>query len=189
MILQEQNNMLLIDFPEKTAKEIIGECNNKVGEGKLVWSTDSWYKNEDFYTKEKSRTGKRWVSKELAMMGMSWNACDRSLKEDGDEMLNFAETLWFLKTYIETFKEYPDDLNYSWTSSRSSYGSLVYVGRCASDGVRVGRGSPGGSLSRLGVRFSRSSPVGAKAVQSEVDSIEILIKKVKKAGYKVYKEM
>lgn len=191
--LQEKNGMILIEFPEKTGKEIVDECNNTISTGKLLWS--DWMKNDDFYAKEKSRSGKRLISKELIMKGMSWKDCARSLKGDGGEMLNFAETLWFLKTYVEKFNKIPDDLNWSWSSSRSSSGSLVAVGLFDSDGVCVyGNDGPDGSDSNLGVRFSRSvTPSGAESEQDEADSNEILIlesaiKICKENGLKVIKE-
>lgn len=186
--LQEKDGMFLIEFPEKTAKEIVEECDKKVGKGKLVYNTD-WHENQDFYTKEKSHGGKRWVAKDITAFDKSWNECKEIGEKDGSEMLNLAETLWFLKTYVEHFKEYPDNLKWSWTSSRSSLGSLVNVGSFGSGGVGVDRGYPGSSASFLGVRFSRSEGVcGAKAEQAVADSIESLIEKVKNAGYKVIKE-
>jgi len=60
----DESKYLKITFPEKTAKEIVDECNNKLGSGKLLYNT-SWYEKEAFYTTEKTRPGTRYVSKEL----------------------------------------------------------------------------------------------------------------------------
>lgn len=147
----DNSGFMKIDFPEKTAKEIVDECDNKLGDGKLLYS--SWVGNEDFYTKEKTRKGIRYVSKEMIGMGKNWDECAALAKDQNGEMLNFAEMLFFFKTYFEQTGKYYTT-NYSWSSSRSSSGRLVDLGRCARDGVYVGDDDPGRSASYLGLCFS-----------------------------------
>lgn len=181
-----------ITFSSKTAKEIVESCDNKLGDGKLLYNTH-WYKNEDFYTKEKCRPRTIEVSDEIEHYGKSWNKCKDIVGEDN--MLNFAEYIWFIKTYYEKTGKYPEEnqSKYSWTSSRSSDGDLVDVGDCDSDGVRVHDGRPDYSDSDRGVRFFRSVATSeAKPEQGEVDSrnlearitaLEEWKERVIKAGY------
>ena len=133
-----------ITFPNKTAEEIVNECHNKVRGSKLLWNID-WYKNENFYTKEKCRLGTREVNTDLTdTLGKTWNEC----KEKGD-MLNFAELLWVII-------QCPDFLNNncSWTSSRTSGGFFVYAGDFGDDGGNVHSLRPRYSHSTLGCAFS-----------------------------------
>lgn len=175
-----------ITFPNKTAKEIIEACDNKLGDRPFLYSI-SWYKDEDFYTKEKCRKGEREISDEIEHYGKSWNECSILIK---GEMLNFAEYVWVIKCYFEKNGKLPEENDYkwSWTSSRSSRGYLVYVGSCDSDGVGVYYGRPGRSYSNLGVRFSRAID-NAYITPSEPDTIGASIKKVKDAGYMVLKQL
>lgn len=175
-----------ITFPNKTAKEIVEECKNVLGSGKLLWST--WMEDQDFYTKEKCRQRTVEVSDGIEHLGKTWNECN-SLKVGSMDMLNFAEALWFLKTYYEKTGKYFDD-RWFWTSSRSSYGDLVGVGRCDSGGISVGSDGPDDSGSRRGVVFSRSAAtLGAEAGQAEagVDDLEAAIARVKQEGFVIYK--
>lgn len=176
-----------ITFPNKIAQEIVKDCNNKLGNSKLLWST--WIESEDFYTKEKCRPRTIEVSDEIEHYDKNWNECKELVGEDN--MLNFAETLWFLLEYWKQKGEYPKDaLKWSWTSSRSSLGYLVFVGYADADGVVVGHGRPVYSGSSLGVRFFRSAAIpGAKPEQGEADSLDVMIQKIKKAGYQVSKIM
>lgn len=167
-----------ITFPNKTAKQIIKECNNKLGSGNLLYSID-WYKKEAFYTKEKCHPRTIEVSDEIEHYGKDLNECKELVGEDS--MLNFAEYVWFIKCYFEKTGKYPEqsEWKYSWTSSRSSDGRLVGIGGCAAYGVLVGGFGPGRSDSRLGVRFFRSDVIsGAKSGQPEAES-ETLESRVK----------
>lgn len=176
-----------ITFPNLTAKEIVEECKNVLGSGKLLWST--WMEDEDFFTKEKCRPRTVEVTDEIQCLDRNWNQCSEYVNANRGGMLNFAEAIWFLKTYYEKTGKYFDD-RWFWTSSRSSRGYLVRVGKCASGGIRVGYGGPGGSDSDLGVVFSRSAAIlGAEAGQAEagVGDLEAAIAKVKAEGYVIYK--
>lgn len=148
------NGYIEVTFPAKTAREIVDECGNKVGEGKLVWDTE-WYADEGFYTKEKCRPGTRLVSVEPMHKGKTNAECAELLKTEGAEMMNLAEALWFLKTLREKAGEYPAHW-YTWTSSRSSDGRLVYVGNFDSRGVYVYRWPPDSRDSSLGACSSRT---------------------------------
>lgn len=147
---KEPEGFIEVNFPNKTAKEIMDECGNKLGNGKLLYNTN-WYENEDFFTKEKCRPGVRYVSKDLIGKGKDWNECAALLK---DEMLNFAEALYFVQEYYKQTNSYPWNSDWSWTSSRSSRGSLVDLGECDAGGVGVGNFVPRRSYSGLGVSYS-----------------------------------
>lgn len=150
-------DFIKVNFPNKTAKEIMDECGNKLGNGKLLYNTN-WYENEDFFTKEKCRPGVRYVSKDLIGKGKNWNECSALLK-DGEreiEMLNFAEALYFVQEYYKQTNSYPWAGDWSWTSSRSSLGRLVCLGGCDAGGVYVVYDDPGHSGSCLGVCFSKA---------------------------------
>lgn len=154
---KELEGFIKVNFPNKTAKEIMDECGNKLGNGKLLYNTN-WYENEDFFTKEKCRPGVRYVSKDLIGKGKNWNECSALLK-DGEreiEMLNFAEALYFVQEYYKQTNSYPWAGDWSWTSSRSSDGRLVGLGLCDAVGVGVDCFDPRSSDSYLGVCFSRS---------------------------------
>lgn len=159
-----------ITFPKKTAKQIVESCDNKLGTGKLLYHMD-WYKNDDFYTEEKCRPRTVEISDKIEHFGKNWNECKELIGEDN--MLNFAEYVWFIKCHFDETGKYPEEnqYRYSWTSSRSSVGFLVFVGSCVSDGVVVSDGGPDFSISSLGVRFSRSVAIPeAKPEQGEADS-------------------
>lgn len=135
---------ITVNFPSITAKEIYKKAPE-------LFRDIGWYKNEDFFTKEKTRAGKKEVDLELKHKGKSWNEIDE-LKGELD-FLNFAEVMylvWKLPKFRKTIKE-----NYTRTSSRRSDGDLVYVGDFESDGVYVYWYRPGRSDSDLGVSFSR----------------------------------
>lgn len=149
------NDYLTLTFPDKTAKELVEECGNKLGSGKLLYNT-SWYENEKFYTKEKCRVRTCKVSKELIGKGKNWKECVALAKEQNGEMLNFAEIIFFIQEYYKQTNTYPWKLDWSWTSTHSSCGLLVGVGYCDADGVSVGRADPRRSGSSLGVCFSSS---------------------------------
>ena len=134
-----------ITFPNKTAKQLYEECGNKLGKSKLLYNND-WYKNEDFFTKEKCREGTREIITDLTpTFGKTWDEC----KEMG-EMLNFAELLWCVIKIPDFLKEY----KYSWTSSRTSDGSFVVAGDFLDDGGAVSGGRPRYSPSIIGCAFS-----------------------------------
>ena len=133
-----------IVFPNKTAKEIVDECNNTLNGHKLLWNID-WYKNEDFYTKEKCREGSREIITDMSdTLGKTWNECDKM----GD-MLTFAELLWCVIQIPDFLKN-----NYSWTSSRASVGEFVLAGYFGDGGGVVGGSGPGRSGSIIGCTFS-----------------------------------
>lgn len=145
-----------IDFPEITAKEIYKKSKNKAHGGKLFYNTD-WYKNENFFTTEKSRPGKRRVYKTMLGLGKSWDECNKLSIENGYEMLNFPEMMYLLWKEKESKNMVGSNpYRYSWTSSRDSVGGLVDVGYFDSGGSDVNGWAPGHSGSSLGVCFSRS---------------------------------
>ena len=135
-----------IVFPNKTAKEIVDECNNTLNGHKLLWDID-WHKNEDFYTKEKCREGSREIITDMSdTLGKTWNECDKM----GD-MLTFAELLWCVIQIPDLLKN-----NYSWTSSLTSDGEFVLAGDFVGFGGVVGRWEPRFSDYFIGCAFSRS---------------------------------
>lgn len=145
---------ITITFPELSAKEIVEAVNNKVGDGKLLYG--EWYHKEKFYTTEKTRPGTRTINLELLHTGKSFN----DIKDMEDNMLNFAEVTYLLRESAEfrALLSYESGKSawWTWTSSRDSDGSLVYVGYFDDDGAGVGRDSPGRRNDGLGVSFSRS---------------------------------
>ena len=111
----------------------------------MLYNND-WYKNEDFFTKEKCREGTREIITDLTpTFGKTWDEC----KEMG-EMLNFAELLWCVIKIPDFLKEY----KYSWTSSRASYGDFVVAGDFDDDGGFVSWRGPRDSRSDVGCAFS-----------------------------------
>jgi hypothetical protein len=147
-------NYFKITFPDKTAKEIVDECGNKACKGKLLYDI-SWYKDEDFYTKEKCRAGTREVSIDLIGKGETWNDSKKLVEKEDGEMLNMAEMIWFAKTYLEETGKYLFDGDFSWTSSISSGGSLLRFGYFGSDGAHLHGNRPGRDWTILGSVFSR----------------------------------
>lgn len=183
---------LNVNFPSLTAKQIMKSCDNKIGDDKLLYNTDwyqdDWYQDEDFFTKEKTRKGKRVIELELQHNGETWNECNEL-----GEMLNFAEVLYLVKEYPE-FRELLTGYKWTWTSSRSSDGRLVYSGSFGPLGLLVLNGRPGYSYSRLGVCFSRSGTPGKTKpetlsderrpganLENRVTKLEDIIDKLKEA--------
>ena len=169
-----------ITFPSLTAKQIVKKYNNKLGKGKLLYDTD-WYKNEDFYTKEKCIKGTREIIIDLTpTLGKTWDEC----KEMG-EMLNFAELLWCVIKIPNFLKN-----EYSWTSSRMSRGSFVYAGRFDDAGGDVYGYRPGYSSSNVGCAFSAValkssnidtlSPDEASSLGARITALEDDMSKIKK---------
>lgn len=167
-----------ITFPNKTAKRIVDECENKTAKGNLLYSI-TWYENQDFYTTEKCRPGEREISLGIVGYGKDWNECKALVEKEGGEMMNFAEFIWFVKCHVEQFGKYPleGEYKWSWTSSRSSDGRLVVVGYCASDGVSVGCDRPDYSDVLLGVVFMKMFD-NAYPPPTKVDTLEQSISKV-----------
>jgi len=152
-LVKSEPTTLTVDFPELTAKEIMEQCDNKVAGGKLLYNID-WYKDEDFFTTEKTRKGKRTIDLELLHKGKSWNKCN-VLKGD-KEMLNFPEVVYLLANYQE-FRDLLTSYKYTWTSSRDSSGLLLFVGFFVEGGANVNRWYPRVRDDvALGVCFSRS---------------------------------
>lgn len=148
---------ITVDFPALTAKEILKKVDNKAGDGKLLYAGfDGWYAKEDFYTKEKTRKGKRNVDLFFSMRDKSWNECHES---SPDDMLNFAEVVYLLAFHPE-FREvlrYGNDSGawWTWTSSRDSGGGLVRVGGFDGRGADVRGHGPGYRSDGLGLVSSR----------------------------------
>lgn len=154
----EDSNFIKITFPNKTAREIVDECGNKLGTGKLLYNPTGWYEKEDFYTTQKCRPRTVYVSKELIGLNKDWNECKELVEKEKGEMLNFAEMIYFIQEYYKQTGKYPWNLNWSWTSSHSSDGLLVFVGYGDSDGVYVVNDDPRDSVVPLGVCFSAVKP-------------------------------
>lgn len=142
---------IIVDFPAKTMREIYEETDNKIDTGKLLCSTE-WYKNEDFFTTDRCRTGKRVVNLELVHMGKLWD--ETNAMRGDNEFLSPAEVTYLL-AYVPEYRELLKSYRYTWTSRRASSGRLVYVGSFAGEGVDVHRGTPDFSYGRLGSSFSR----------------------------------
>ena len=171
---------ITVKFPSITAQEIYKKSKNKVGDDKLLWNID-WYKDEDFFTKEETRKGKREIVLEIQHLGRSWNECN-SLK-GSSEMLNFAEVTYLAWKYPEFRKllEY----KYTWTSSRASDGRLVDFGSSDADGAYVHGWTPGSVNGYLGVAFSRSldslnSESGNFDLENRVKNLEKDMEKIRK---------
>lgn len=156
-LIQPDNKFLYtLDFPSLTAQEILTACSNSVNGGKILYSDlTGWYEKESFFTTEKTREGKRTINLELLHKNKSWNECNGIAIKEGMEMLNFAEVIYLLKVSAE-FRKMLTGYNWTWTSSRSSSGGLVNVGKFDSNGAGVFRDKPDYSDSDLGVCFSRS---------------------------------
>lgn len=133
-------NTITVTFPSKTAKEIVEECDNKVGNGKLLYNTE-WYKDEDFFKKEKTRKGTKTINLELLHKGKTWDECKELVGEEN--MLNFAEVVYLMREFPEQLKGVLKDWHYTWTSSRDSDGGLVCAGYFDSGGANVSRRGPG----------------------------------------------
>lgn len=165
------------------------DCDNKLGEGKLLYNPTGWYENQDFFTKEKCRPITVEIKTKLIGKNKDWNECKELVEKEKGQMLSFAEMLYFYQEYFKQTGKYIDEYEWSWTSSRSSSGRLVSVGSCASVGVDVFRDWPDDSYSYLGVRFFRSALPEAEAGQAAAVpcNLEMAIEKVKEAGFTIVK--
>lgn len=168
----------------------MNDCNNKLGNEKLLWNPTGWYETEDFFTKEKCRLITVEIETELIGKNKNWNDCKELVEKEKGQMLSFAEMIFFYQEYFKQTGKYIDENEWSWTQSRSSDGSLVGVGSCDSGGVGVSNGEPGGSRSSLGVRFMRSDVLNNELTTPRAfDTLEESIDKVKKAGYLIFKSI
>lgn len=105
---QEAHNEIIVDFPELTAKEIIGD--GKFEGHDFFWS--DWFLKKPFYTKEKCRKGKKAISLITTDLGISG---EDALKKD---LLNFPEFVYLCKNSQE-FRDSFTDYNWIWLSSKS----------------------------------------------------------------------
>ena len=139
-----------ITFPEKTAKEIVDECNNTIDGHNFLYDTD-WYKDADFFTKEKCRPRTVKIPTEISCVGKSWNECK------GD-MPNFAEVIYMMresKEYRELFR-YGNKSGawYTWTSSVDPSGKrFVDAGGFDDAGVSVDGHYPDSTWYEQGCSF------------------------------------
>lgn len=146
-----------ITFPNLTAKQIVEKYDNKLGKGKLLYDID-WYKDEDFFTKEKCRKGTREIITDLSKTkGKTWDECSHL-----GQMLNFAELLWCVIKIPDFLRGY----EYSWTSSRASGGGLVGAGDFDGDGGAVGGRGPGRSRSDIGCAFSADDTLKSSTINT-----------------------
>lgn len=154
---EEKDGWVLMDFPQITAKELIEEYDNKTSVGTPILYEINWYKDEKFFTTEKTRPGKRWMQKEIGNKGKSWTECNKLAKEQRYELPSFAELLYFLVEYERiTGTRLMSDWEFPWTNSRASGGKLVYVGAFDGGGASVGSYRPVVRLDVIGSSFSRS---------------------------------
>lgn len=138
-----------------TAHNMIKKCDNKTSTGTPVLYNIDWYKDEAFYTTEKTRGGTHEIPT-LEHKGKSWNTCHKIAQKEDREMFTFAELLYLMiKHEKETKEHFLGGWEYSWTSSRASVGGLVRVGGFDSAGAGVYSASPGNSKGILGVCLSR----------------------------------
>lgn len=190
----------LIYVPSLTMEEIVAKAKNKASDGKpLVYS--NWCKKEPFYTTEKAREGWYLMAERLEGKDLNWNEQEALIKEKGGERLNAAEELYIQYAYEKvtgirlTSGEYvkPYSWEYSWTSSRSSFGYVVDVGGFGAHGLLVDYDDPGYRHDNLGLRFSRrignneSMNTVSPTPRTEAEDLERAIEICKSAGLTVTK--
>lgn len=158
----------LIEFRELFRRDPLGIKQN------LFYSFESgssdWYKTEAFATGQgEIKLGWALVKKEVldGSQSKTWNDQETLLKQYEDGLKRKGainaqirrrtgmESTWdTLLYYFNTGESLLENV-YDWAQSRSSLGSLVYVGGFVSAGLGVGGGDPGRSFSNLGVVPSR----------------------------------
>lgn len=134
-------NTIKITFPQKsiTAEQIMKSCDNKVAGDKLLYNTD-WYKNEDFFTKEKTRQGTYEIDLEITHKCKTFSQASKNVSKSlprGNEILNFAEYLYAIQESAE-FRE-TISKGWIWTSSVKSNGRHLCVGLFGEGGLSVNR--------------------------------------------------
>lgn len=132
-------NTIKITFPKKsiTAEQIMKSCDNTVDGQKLSYSTD-WYKNQDFFTKEKTRHGTYEIDLQITLKNKTYSETLKDVSESlprGAEILNFAEYLYAVKESAE-FRKVLNN-GWIWTSSVESAGYYVCVGSFDEHGLHV----------------------------------------------------
>ena len=117
-----------------------------------------WYKNEDFFTEEKTKEGMAVIGKNIIpeTLDKNYEEQDKILKELGSERRSAVEIMYDIIQYKEKTGYYLLGSRYEWSSSRSSDGRIVGVGSFDSDGVNVNSHGPDYSNDGLGVSFSQS---------------------------------
>lgn len=148
--IEENKNSITVTFPQKTAKEMVDECNNTIETGNLIWS--SWMLKENFYTKELPRKGKVTINLELLHKGKSWNECANSVL---GVMLSFPEVVYLVKTNAEVQELLK--YNWTWTTSLSAFSGVVGLGSFDEGGLFVGDNEPGLRLGNLGCLLVKNS--------------------------------
>ncbi|HQU07541.1 MAG: hypothetical protein B7X04_00095 [Parcubacteria group bacterium 21-54-25] len=178
----------------------------KSHDDKKVFYEQDWYKDEDFFKKEKPRVGWRLTSRDLLPESTSKSyleqtdvlvehlqkqvfkgtklpkqyedaiaefkrkraesGTDSEWKRGSQMLADLAITKLARELPVEAMyrfilndqahKDKPLPSTYTWTASRTSGGSLVFVGNFDAEGTRVDGNEPRYSHSLLGVSFSRS---------------------------------
>ncbi len=113
-----------------------------------------WWKDEPF-AKEKPPAGKYEINFEKRLLGMTFDEAKKNLPK----VYDFPHPAVVLEAIFSHYKKTGERLLedwWTWTSSRSSVGKLVYVGWSDAGGVYVDDWPPDSSFDSLGVSFSRS---------------------------------
>lgn len=180
---------ITITFPKKslTAQQIMKSCDNTIDSGKLLWNT-VWYKNEKFFTTEKTRQGTYEIDCEITHRNETFEEAKSNIVK-GNEILSFTDYLYIITKSAE-FRNMLKGYNYIWTSSKTDAGNVSCVGNFNEDGLHVGHWY-GLRVDHVGVGASRIylNPQSLVPSESLNLSLESAIKIVKKAGYKIYEEI
>jgi len=116
-------------------------------------------KEQGWLTSEEEReSADEELDKIIQIMASDWKKAAEMLSElkiTQNHRLSFAENMYDFISILDVKNSRILESNYSWGKSRSSNGSLVYVGGCGAGGASVFRWRPDDRSDYLGVSFSR----------------------------------
>lgn len=146
-------NRVTITIPKGiTGQMIYRDSDNKTSKGTPLLYNINWYKDEKFFTTEKTRGGTYTIDKEINHKGKTWQECKDIAEKANDQFLNFAEWLYILwKHEKDTGERLFSKWEYLWTSSRDSDGRLVNVGDFDDYGAHVDGHEPVSRRDDLGL--------------------------------------
>lgn len=176
---------IILDFPALTAKEIYDTYGPKFSDSvPMIYSL--WFGKEDFWATQKSRPGRKTITKDCVEKGKSWNDCKAYAEKQGGQMLNYAELLWLMYQYDKHTGKRILESEYTWLDT-PVLGRVGRSGYWDGDGPDLRADPPRREWSDCGLLFSCTEDDAP--MNTESMTLEQAVQACKEAGYKVFKEL
>lgn len=176
---------ITLDFPALTAKEIYDTYGPKFSDG-VPMIYPLWFEEEEFWATQKSRPGRKTITKDCVEKEKNWNDCKAYAEKQGGQMLNYAELLWLVYQYDKHTGKRILESEYTWLDTPVG-GRVGASGGWLGDGPDLRAHRPRGGWSDYGLLFSCTE--NDAPMNIEPMNLEQAVQACKEAGYKVFKEL